>query len=240
MSQNQLHKQCRYFESKIVDRNVTYTPVVLSDSKAHYLKNEVTYPAEKKLVWWYEKGATAKAQLDYLKDNLELKLHKYPKIVLYIWLGTCNLTKKEGKFIQLRARDNSAVSELIDTYKQIRAFVSGFPTVKLAYLELPYYSIFHWNASRHHDNPGTFKHDDFVLNEQIDRVNSFIRESNLLLRKHSPQFNCDIQNCRKDRGCAPRYTIKFYNFFNDGIHPCPALARLWLLRICEIALKDCA
>lgn len=238
MSQNQLNKQSRRLESLITDKHLTFTPVVLSDSKARYLQSEVVHPAEQKIVWWYESGASAKSQLDFLKDNLELKLHRYPRIVLYIWLGTCDLTKKEGKFIELKARDNSAVSELINTLKEIHKFVSGFPTVKLVYLELPYYSIFHWNATKHHETPGKFKHDDFLLKEQIDAVNSFVRESNILLRKYSPKFNCDIQNCRKDPDNA-RYTIKFYNFFIDGIHPCPALSRVWLLRICEIAFKDC-
>ena len=115
MSQNQLNKQCRYLESKIVDNDLTFTPVVLSDSKAGYLKNEVIYPAERKIVWWYEGGASAKSRPAYLKDNLELQLHRYPRIVFYVWLGTCDLTKTEGKFIELKARDNSAVSDLIDT-----------------------------------------------------------------------------------------------------------------------------
>jgi len=218
-----------------------YTPVILIDSKARYLEQEVISTSEKKLQWWYAGSATANDQLRYLKDNLEIKLHRHPRILLYIWVGTCNLTRKNGDFIELKPRDNLAVHELTKT---IYAFVSDFPTVKLSFLELPYYSIFHWNAYKKHPTPGEFKNDDFLLMDQIGQINSFIRETNILLRKYSPKFNCDLQNCRKDRfehvEGDSRYTLKFYNFFLDGIHPCPALARLWLLRICELAQRDCS
>lgn len=239
MSQNQLNKQIHRLESSQTSFPFDYMPVILSDSKARFLQNEVNSRTERKIQWWFKSGASANDQLQYLKDNLELKLQIHPKILLYVWLGTCDLTTKNGKFISLKSRDNSNVNQLTQIFKEIHAFISDFPTVKLAFLELPYYSIFHWNAYKNHANPRPFKNDDHLLIEQIDAVNSFIRETNMLLRKYSPKFNCDIQNCRKSSGSNPRYTYKFYNFFIDGIHPCPALARLWLLRICELSQKDC-
>ena len=126
--------------------------------------------------------------------------------------------------------------ELTKTLKEIYAFVSDFPTVKLSFLELPYYSIFHWNAYKKHPTPGEFKKDDFLLMDQLGQVNSFIRETNILLRKYSPKCNCDLHNCRKDHF---EY-VEFYNFFLDGIHSCPALTKLWLLMICELAQIDCS
>ena len=106
MSQNQLNKQIRRLESKISDSELNFTPIIVSDSKARYLEQEVIAPVERKLVWWFQSGASAKDQLHYIKDNLEVQLQRYPRIILYIWVGTCDLTKKEGKFIYLRARDN--------------------------------------------------------------------------------------------------------------------------------------
>ncbi|CAC5397495.1 unnamed protein product [Mytilus coruscus] len=123
--------------------------------------------------------------------------------------GTWDLTSKDGKFISLKSRDNSNVNQLTKIYKEIHAFISDFPTLKLAFLELPYYSIFHWNAYKSRATPVPFKNDDYLLIEQIDAVNSFIRETNILLRKYSPKFNCDTQNCRKSSGSNPRYTYKF-------------------------------
>ncbi|CAG2200529.1 unnamed protein product [Mytilus edulis] len=203
MSQNQLNKQIHRLESSQTSFPFDYMPVILSDSKARFLQNEVNSRTERKIQWWFKSGASANDQLQYLKDNLELKLQIHPKILLYVWLGTCDLTTKNGKFISLKSRDNSNVNQLTQIFKEIHAFISDFPTVKLAFLELPYYSIFHWNAYKNHANPGPFKNDDHLLIEQIDAVNSFIRETNMLLRKYSPKFNCDIQNCRKSSGITP-------------------------------------
>jgi hypothetical protein len=36
---------------------------------------------EKDIVWWYKGGATTEKQYDFLCDNLEIKLHRYPNIV---------------------------------------------------------------------------------------------------------------------------------------------------------------
>jgi hypothetical protein len=44
-----------------------------------------------------------------LCDNLEIKLHRYPDIVLYLWLGTCDLTvKQHDGLIELKSRDKSS------------------------------------------------------------------------------------------------------------------------------------
>jgi hypothetical protein len=51
-------------------------------------------------------------------------------------------TKREGDFIYLRSRDNSAVNKLISDLKNIYHFVKQFGNqVKLVFLQLPIYSI---------------------------------------------------------------------------------------------------
>lgn len=215
------------------------TPIVLSDSKARYLRDEVIRGVERDIVWWFEGGATVEKQFKFLQENLEIELHRHPRIVLYLWLGTCNLTVKDGGLIQLKSTDNSSANELITKFREIYAFVRGFPTVELVLLELPPYSIFENNKYKGCEDP-KYKEDDKKLNEQIGVVNTFVRETNLIYRKESPKFSLDIENTRKARNNHARYSFRFTTFYNDGIHPIPALARLWLLRICRRMVTDCA
>lgn len=47
--------------------------------------------------------------------------------------------------------------------------------IKLIYLQVPYYSIQHWNQLKGHDNPSSFVTDDKKLSAAIDELNEFIQ-----------------------------------------------------------------
>jgi hypothetical protein len=82
------------------------------------------------------------------------------------------LTKREGDFIYLRSRDNSAVNKLISDSKNIYQFVKQFGNqVKLVFLQLPVYSIHEFNAYQGYQEENSFKEDDYILKQQIDAVN---------------------------------------------------------------------
>ena len=76
------------------------------------------------IIWWDKRirKITTSERLPFVRDNLELAIQRYGHIVLYVWAGTCVLTVKEGHFIQLKSRDNTAVKELIATYKEIHMY----------------------------------------------------------------------------------------------------------------------
>ena len=217
-------------------------PIVLSDSKAKYLEREVNWSKhpENKIFWWYEKGADTERQLNWLKSNLEQKFEELSSrhFTLYIWLGTCDLTEKSGKFIQLRSENNDRVKHVCDTYKEIYKFIANFPTIKLVFLELPYFSVYLWNLYKEHPEPEQFRAHNKLLETQIRAVNSFVKETNLLLRGHSPYFGLDLEKVRKQRGKPPVYSYN-YGLYLDGVHPHPDLALLWLIRLCLIIIEDC-
>jgi hypothetical protein len=83
---------------------------VLSDSKARNPRDEVARGIEKDIVWWYKGGATTEKQYDFLCDNLEIKLHRYPNIVLYLWLGTCDLTIKQHDGFIVKCTKSKSIS----------------------------------------------------------------------------------------------------------------------------------
>ena len=130
---------------------------------------------------------------------------------------------------------NEQVQQICDNYKKIYKY---FPTVKLVFLEILFYSVFLWNLSTGHPQPEEFRETDKILEGQVSQVNKFIRETNLLLRGNSPNFGLDFQRVRKHANCAPVYSNN-YGLYIDGIHPHPDLARLWLIRIMTRIVEDC-
>lgn len=240
MSLSRLRKQIE-FNSQASTSNVTLnkTPIVLSDSKARYLENEVVRGIEREIIWWGESGDTTEKRLLFLKSNLESELDRHPRIVLYIFLGTCDLTVVDRGLIKLNSRDNSSAYNLIEQFRDVYRYLRGFPTVEPVLFEIPPYSIYETNKHRGTEHFG-FKEDDKILQEQISVVNRFVRETNLIYRKESPKFALDIENTRKSRhDYQAKYSYRFTTFYIDGTHPIPALARLWLLRICKLVVKDC-
>lgn len=217
-------------------------PVLLSDSKGFNLKNQVRVNPETFIRFWCKAGATAEDRLQYLKDNLQPELQILHNITLYVWLGTCNLTlkDKEGKFLKLSSRDNSAVLNLISKFKEIYHCVRTFGNqVKLVFLRVPIYSISKFNEYIGYKSDSD-ERDDRTLAQQIDDVNMFIEDTNRLLHAYSPKFSQDLQksrSCRK-RGRTPTYTVN-YALYRDGLHPIDLLAKLWLIRLTHLVKNDC-
>jgi len=208
-------------------------PIVLSDSKGRYLQREVDpnrHP-ENKIFWWCNKGAKTECQFQWLKDNLLTKFEELSSehLTIYVWLGTCDITHKIGDFIELTSVNNDSVNKICNSYKEIYKFLSGFPTIKVVFLELPFYSIYLWNLYRKHPNPHKYREQDKLLSNQISAVNSFIRETNTVLRAHSPNFGLDLEKCRKHRGKPTEYSHN-YGLMQDGVQPHPKRAKVLPVR----------
>ena len=162
-----------------------YRPILVSDSKGLTLQTQVRVNHETFLEFWCESGATAENRLQYLRDNLEHELRQpgSKPICLFIWVGTCNLTKKDGQFIYLKSQTNSEVTKLCNTY--IYHFGRQFEDVKLIFLHLPVYSTFHWNSYKNIGIDVTkFWSDDKILHEQIRTVNEYIIRSQPYPARH--------------------------------------------------------
>ena len=175
-----------------------------------------------------------------MKSNLERKFHELSSrhFTLYVWLGTCDLTEKSGLFIKLRSEGNDRVNHVCETYREIYKFIANFPTIKLVFLELPYFSVYIWNVKKRNSEPEQFRAQDKLLETQIREVNKFIRETNILLRGNSPDFGLDLEKVRKHGRREPVYTVN-YGIYLDGVHPHPDLAVLWLIRLCLRIVDDC-
>ena len=139
-------------------------------------------------------GATAENRLDYLRQNLESHIETYTNITLFVWLGTCNLTKKtQNGCIEITSKDSSAAYSLIETLKQLYHFVRQFGSaVKLVFIHIPVYSITHYNKYKNHNNPDIFSEQDF------DIVNRYIDDTNRILHTFSLHLSQDLQKSKRN------------------------------------------
>lgn len=163
-------------------------------------------------------------------------------MTLYIWIGTCDLTTKTGHKIELRSEDFASVNRLCSLYKQIYDFLREYPTLTVIFLELPYYSIYHYNGTHEQPNLEQFRSQDKILQSQINEVNKYIRSLNSLMHKdiNSPNFGLDLEKPHKSVDKSKGTYSLNYGLYVDGVHPHPDLAKLWLIRLSLRFENDCA
>lgn len=253
----------KYLKKEIkFDGILTKKPILLADSKGNYLK-EHRYLIENfgySLEFQCKGGARFQDQLFWLKRNLQFKINQYKDIVLYIWLGTCDLTDKKVlhqkvssqtshsgrvkyrkvKYVDLRhKRDADAISYLQFQINTFLNFLSNFPSVKVVFLEIPVYSIVHYNKYLGVENSETFHNNDLILTERIAIINDYIRQINDFLGVTTPRFTRDLIHYRKASRTANQRKSFNFSLYKDGIHPRAMLARCWMKKIVTQIFVDC-
>lgn len=242
MSEPKLHKFLQTNTVPTVSvRSVT--PVILSDSKGRFLSDQVdpVENVESQIIWWSESGAKIQDRYNWLTSNLDREINQIGNIHLFIWLGTCNLTKKSGKFIQLAHNDDTEV-ELITYYiGKIIDLLKGYTGSRVTFLEIPEYSIVSYNKYHGHHNPSSFRIADKELQSQIYTLNGKIRDINESLNTISPEFTSDLRTKRTFRRRRRIIVQHYTNFslYSDGIHPKNLLARYWLRKLAIYIANTC-
>ena len=219
------------------------TPVVLSDSKGNWLKQQISHPPESELKWWCKCSSKSGDSLRWLRRNIKNKIQHLGNISLYVWLGTCDLTTKNNKYISLTSFNDKIIDSVVDNFKEIIELFREYPQSKVTILKLPIYSIQTWNQKHRHKDPTKFSEQDEFLSNQVYKINSEIRKLNKELNSHSPEFSSDL-NCSSNYKKGDNRTTarrKYYNFelYADGVHPKQNLASAWLKKISVQAIRDC-
>lgn len=245
--------------NKYIDRPIQFNgelskqPILLSDSKAKYLVKYKSFIEDfGYFIDFQFRGGARFVDLYYwLQRNLHHKVQQYGNIVLYIWLGTCDLTEKKTVFdkvgskskkityIDLRHENDAfAIAYVQQQIEKFRRFVSSFPSVKIIFLEIPYYSIVQYNRHLRVTNPENYHDSDIILTERIGILNDYIREINEVSGFNTPRFNRDLNKYRKTEGKTQRKSLNFSGY-KDGIHPDVELARIWMKKIVTHMLYAC-
>ena len=98
-------------------------------------------------------------------------------------------------------------------------------------------------VDKRHPDYETFSADDKTLETKVEILNNEL--SKLNAGTDEPKFSLDLFKCsrvrtgRNKRKLKSIYTFNMKDLYNDGIHPNPLLAHLWLRKIQEIVLDKC-
>ena len=119
----------------------------------------------------------------FLRKQTITRIKRAYKPVVIIWLGTCELTVKRGKFIRLVDNVEKRLLEIeldYSYYKEelIRENIDS----TIIYLECPFFSIVEWNRKRGHYAPETFSDEQIRLEKGIKQLNIILKGINGLIR----------------------------------------------------------
>ena len=215
--------------------------ILLSSSKGNYVKphSDILKSVNFDIEFACKAGGTFPYQFHWLKRNLPSRVSYYGRVVIFVWLGTCDLTVKTDQYIDLKhGTEGEAVSAVTTYIQNFVSFAAQFPTVELYFIEIPPYSIVEWNRYKGHPSPSDFQAHDILLDRRVILINEVIKQVNDLKSFSSPRFRLDVQRYRKQQGGNQRRSINF-NLFKDGIHPSPTLARCWMKRLVSKIIDFC-
>lgn len=233
MTESRIRKTIRDLTSKIESQDSTnFKPIILSDSKGRYLRLSQTREEESrsKIVWWGKSGAKVEDRLDWLKYNFDREASKYSNIIVFIWLGTCDLTSKKNDGSICLAERESNVDYIEAKFRDIDTFLKS-RGCKTIFLEVPYFSIRYWNKIKCHCNPDQYIDDDITLKNQIDILNGRIVDINRANNSLSPKLNIDLENSRAVKGRGrTKYSIN-WRLIKDGVHPDRLVSEVWFLKL---------
>ena len=199
-----------------------YISVLLSDSKGSRLQQIDNKEVDIEYLCF--PGATTA----YAFEQLKLKLfpiiakHKKPAVI-YVWLGTCDITRKSGRKIEIR-RFNSECEYIIEQYKNIRDFLVK-EGCRVKFVGLPVYSVSKYNQFRSGSRT-EYKAEDIEVIRQINILNEAIVELNSELSRNTLKFNCDLVVSRRGRRVTYNYSL-----LSDGLHPGYLLSQKWLRKL---------
>ena len=244
MSVASVKKKLRSFLTKTRDECVVQhtwvrqTPVVLTDSKGRYTiaaANDIN--SEPIISWWARSGRTSAQGVQLVSRSLNLLNDTHKTTQLYVWLGTCDLTIKQGRYIHLKTTDENSVDEILRNFEQIVELVRNV-NCKVTFLHCPIYSIAIYNKYRGHPDVAEFHGYDVILKNQIARLNDNINYLNSVNNTSiSPAFTRLVYATKRVRNrSSSRYC---YELYVDGIHPDILLARVWNMLILRRVIRDC-
>jgi hypothetical protein len=131
------------------------------------LKKYACHDVEKQIVWLPKSGAKIEDGTQWLKSNISKKIINYGDIWLYVWMGTCNLTSKNKRYISLKSENDEEVDKIISKYNDIIKIINRYPGTKVTFMETPVYSIKNWNESKGHKDPNVFVEQDENLSIRV-------------------------------------------------------------------------
>ena len=129
-------------EPLTTEKNLTL--VIFADSKGNCMQNHVrrSHPVEREIIFWCKGGDKIKDRFNWLKSVLQQKVAELGAIWIYVWLGTCDLTSYNKKYISISSYSDEKITVLSYYYNKIINLVQQYENCKL--------SNHTWNSSLLH------------------------------------------------------------------------------------------
>lgn len=226
------------FLEKSVDQPIgvkTHVPVILSDSKGRYLQQ---FSECSGINIWHFSGKSSAQLATELELCLPFERKSKGPLFIYVWGGTCDLSRKRGQVCEIRCTDDSSVGIIISNYEKI-ATIAKQHNCKIRFLHTPTFSLSEYNKKLRNKNWVDYIAQDCEVHRQISVLNVEIDKLNDRLGLFgTPKFNLDLVCSRGGTNRRRRYSFNF-KLFTDGVHPGDILARYWLRKIVLLINRDC-
>lgn len=237
MSETALQNYLRANPLETPDRESDRFAILLSDSQGTKLQDicrERNFP----LKFICQKGWRSKQAVDKIIADLDSIIARERKpVVLYIWIGTCDITKKISStkgYIDKRYQEfGEATNKILEQFDRIKDFIfQRQGTIK--FICIPPYSASIYNRYRRHRHPERFQTTDDFIKEEVKHLNTRIQEYNTAIGRNTLKFQTDIIKTRSNN----RQSIHFH-LLRDGLHPKRILAKKWLRRLQLDVCNEC-
>lgn len=236
MSVQRLSKYLERTERDLIDLGSTSRKlIIVSDSKGRQLREQASSDERNYIVWYIKPGKGSRYIINFVIENIDSWIRRYGSILLAIWTGTCDLTRKVDRFIDIN--DRVTPQSIVEQYERLTQIGQRYGNnLHIVFLECPYYSIEIWNRLKGHNASEVFKSNTKKLEGTIDELNNIIRDLNRSLGIHAPKFPEDMCTSRKHNRNNTSKKIS-YNLLKDGVHPGDMLAKHWLRRLIVTLVK---
>lgn len=203
--------------------------IVRGDSKARHFMAHVHNDPYINIT--YRPGA--KIDNIFLQHHTLHRVRRSYKPIVVIWLGTCELTEKRGRFIRLTDNIENTLDSVRIAYASYKEQVlNANSDSTVIFLECPYINIEIWNRAKNHSSPDMFRFQQAEMERTIDKLNLILRELNGECR--TPRLAQDFTHSLKKKKNKPRQYYKNYKILTDGVHPAKPVAKLWYLRLVKM------
>lgn len=89
-------------------------------------------------------------------QKLPLLLQEYKKaITVYFWGGICDITKKQGKYIQIRGKATDVIPAILEELHNAKDFVLS-QNCRIKFIGVPVNLVSLYNDVKGHRNPTVF------------------------------------------------------------------------------------
>ena len=157
------------------------------------------------------------------------KVHQTRFPIVLIWLGTCEITEKSGKYINLRDYPYQTIEDTLTEYRELKhSILQANRQTIVIFLECPYYSVIKANKIKGDKSVDKHNSKDKIVCDLVDYFNEKIRllnPTNITI----PRLAQDIITASKPRTRKEVKYRKNFNLFHDRVHPLKPLAEVTMV-----------